>query len=95
MMTQQWILRPQPQEYVVVIPTKYSDHDGWADCVDTFIRVVKQTNKMRIVPVGAIVGPAHLVRGNNAASDRIDSAWLVNHSVDFDTYWTVYYSYNA
>jgi len=45
---------------------------------------------MQIVPVGAIVGPAHLVRENNSASDRIDSVWLVNNHVDSDTYWTVY-----
>jgi len=35
--TQQWILRPQPQEYVVVIPTKYKDPHGSVDCVDGFI----------------------------------------------------------
>jgi len=73
----------------VVIPTKYNDPHGWADCVDGFIQVVEQTDKMHIVPVGAIVGPAHLVR-ENAASDRIDSVWLVNNHVDFDTYQTVY-----
>jgi len=59
--TQQWILLPQPQEYAVVIPTKYKDLHGWADCVDGFIQVVKQTGKMHIVSVGAIVGSAHLV----------------------------------
>jgi len=69
--TQQWILRPQVQEYAVVIPTKYNNPHGWADCVDRFIRVVKQIDMMHIVPVGAIVGQAHLVR-ENAASDRID-----------------------
>jgi len=90
--TEQRILRPQPQEYVVVIPTKYKDPHGRADCVDGFIRVVKQTDKMHIVLVGANVGPAHLVR-ENAASDRIDSVWLVNNHVDLDTYWTVYYTY--
>jgi len=74
----------------VVIPTKYKDPQGWANCVDGFIRVVKQTDKMHIVPVGVIVGPAHLVRENHAASDRIDSVWLVNNHVDLDTYWTVY-----
>jgi len=87
---QQWILRPQPLEYEVVIPTKYKDPHSWADCIDGFIRVVKQTDKMHIEPVGAIVGPAHLVTENNAASDRIDSVWLVNNHVDRDTYWTVY-----
>jgi len=46
---------------MVVIPTKYKDPQGWVDCVDKFIRVVKQTDKMHIVPVGAIVGPTHLV----------------------------------
>jgi len=66
--TQQSILRPQAQEYAVVIPTTFKDLHGWADCVDGFLRVVKQTEKMHIVPVGAIVGPAHFVR-ENAASD--------------------------
>jgi len=87
--TQQWILRRQVQEYAVVIPTKYKDPHGWADCVDGFMQVVKQIDMMHIVPVGAIVGPAHLVR-ENAASDRIDSVWLVNNHVDLNTYWTVY-----
>ena len=87
--TQQWILCPQAQEYAVVIPTKYKDHHGWADCVDGFIRVVKLMNKMHIVPVGAMVGPAHLV-WDNAASGGIDSVWVVNYHVDLDTYWTEY-----
>jgi hypothetical protein len=53
--TKQWILHPQPQEYVVVITTKYKDPHGWEDCIDGFIRGVKQTDKMHIIPVGAIV----------------------------------------
>jgi hypothetical protein len=73
----------------VVIPTKYKDLHGWADCVDGFIRMVKQMIKMHIVLVGAKVGPAHLVRENNT-SGGIDCLWLVNNHVDFDTYWTVY-----
>jgi len=88
-MTQQWVLHPQAQQYAVVIPTKFKDHSGWADCIDGFIRLVKQTNKMHIVSIGAIVRPAHLVQGN-AASGGIDSVWLVNNHVDLDTYWTVY-----
>jgi hypothetical protein len=72
-----------------VIPTKFKDLQDWADCVDRFIRVVKQTNKIHIVPVGAIVRPAHLVQ-ENAALGSIDSVWLVNNHVDSDTYWTVY-----
>jgi hypothetical protein len=79
----------------VVIPAKYKDLHGWADCVDGFIWVVKQTDKMHIVPDAAIVGPAHLVQENNAASDRINTIWLVNNDVNLDTYWTVYYSYNT
>jgi hypothetical protein len=71
--TQQWILCPQPQEYAVVIPKKYKDPHGWADCVDGFIWIVKQTNKIHIVPVEAIVEPAYWVRENDTASDRIDS----------------------
>jgi hypothetical protein len=73
-----------------VIPTQYKDPHGWADCVDGFIRVVKQTDKMHIAPVEAIVEHAHLVRENIAVSDRIDSVSLVTHHVDIDTYWTVY-----
>jgi hypothetical protein len=57
----------------VVVPTKYKDPHGWADCVDGFIRVVKQTDMMHIVPVGAIVEPAHLVRGNAASVTREES----------------------
>jgi len=87
--TQQCILRPQAQAYAVVIPTKFKAHHGWADCVDGFIRVVKQMNTMNIVPVGAIVEPAHFV-SENAASDGIDHIWLVINYVDLDTYWTVY-----
>jgi len=79
---------------VAVISTKYKDLHIWTDCIDGFIRVVKQTDKIHILPVRAIVGPAHLVLENNAASDRIDSVWLVNNHVDLNTYWTVDYSYN-
>jgi len=59
--TQHWILHPQVQEYSVVVPTIYREPHGWADCVDGFIWVVKQTDVILIVPVGAIVGPAHLL----------------------------------
>jgi hypothetical protein len=72
-----------------MIQTKYNDPASWADCVEGFIRVVKQTDKLHIVPVGAIIGPAQLVR-ENAASDRINSVWRRNDNVDLDTYWTVY-----
>jgi hypothetical protein len=50
---------------------------------------VKQTNKVNIVPVGAIVGLEYLVR-ENAALGGMDSVWLVNNHVDSDTYWTLY-----
>ena len=72
----------------MVIPTKYKDPHGWAECVDGFIRIVKQTDKMHIIPVRAIVGPAHLVH-KNTASDRFDSTWLVTMHVDIVTHWTV------
>jgi hypothetical protein len=49
--TQQWVLRPQAQDYAAVIPTKYKHLHGWADCVDGLIWVVKQTNMMHILPV--------------------------------------------
>jgi len=86
---QQWVLRPQAQEYTVVNPTQYKDCHCWADCVNGFIQVVKQTNTMHIVPVGAVEGPAHWAR-ENAAFGTIDSVWLVNNHVNLDTYWTVY-----
>jgi len=88
--TQQWILRPQPQEYAVVIPTKYKDPHGWADCIDWFIWVIKKTDKVHNIPVGAIVGAAHLVQDNNAALDRINNVWLVYNNLDFDISWTLY-----
>ena len=69
----------------MVISTKYKDLHGWAVCVDGFIQVVKQTNQMHIVSVEAILQPAHFVQ-KNAASGGIDSVWLVNTHVDFDTY---------
>jgi hypothetical protein len=56
--TQQWIVHPHAQEFAVVIPTMYKDLHGWADCNVGFIWVVKQTDKMPIVPIRAIVGPA-------------------------------------
>jgi len=72
-----------------VIPTKFKDLHGWADCVDEFIWAVKHTNSMHIVPVGAIVGPAYLAQVN-AALCGIDSVWLVTNHFDLYTYWTVY-----
>jgi len=53
------------------------------------LQVVKLTNTLQLVPLGAIVEPTHSV-SENAASGRIDSAWLVNNHVNLDTYWTVY-----
>jgi hypothetical protein len=73
----------------VVIPIKLKDLDGWADCVDGFTQVVKQTNKMHIVPIGVIGGPANLVR-ENAASGGINRIWLVYNHVGLDMYWTEY-----
>jgi hypothetical protein len=72
-----------------VIPTKYNELHGSADCVDGFIPVVREMNKTDIVPVGEIVRTARLVR-ENAALGGMDSIWLVNNDVDLDTYWTVY-----
>jgi len=45
---------------------------------------------MKILPVEGTVALAHLVR-ENAASDKINSIWLVNIHVDLDTYCTIYY----
>jgi len=87
--TPQWILRLQVQVYALVIPTKYKDQHGWADCADRFSRVVKQNDMIHNVHVRTIVGPAHFWQENNA-SDRIDCVLLVNNHVDLATYWTVY-----
>jgi len=87
--TQQWVLPPQPQEKSVVISTKFNVLYGWAHCVNRFIQVAKQMNTMHIVPIGEIVGPAHLVQ-ENAASGNINSVWLANNPVMLVTYWTVY-----
>ena len=87
-MTQQWVLNPQAQEYSVVIPSNKTDLHGCADWVYRVIRVVKQTKMMQFIPVAAIVEPVHLVH-ENAASDRINSIWLVYNRVDLDIYWTV------
>jgi hypothetical protein len=57
--------------------------------VDGCILIVKQTNKIHIVLFDTFASPAHLVR-EIAASGGMDSVWLVNNHVDFDTYWTVY-----
>jgi hypothetical protein len=88
--TQKCILCPQVPEYEVMIPTICKDPHSRVDCVDKFIQVVNETEMKHIVPVGAIVGPAHFVQ-ENAASSRIDSIWLVNNHVDIDTCWTVNY----
>jgi hypothetical protein len=72
----------------VVNPRKFNVLHGWPECVDGFIRVVKHTNQMDLVPIGGLVGPAIVVR-ENPASGGIDSIWLVNTHVDLDTYWTV------
>jgi hypothetical protein len=65
----------------MVIPTNFKDLYGWADCVYGFIRLVKQTNKMYIIPVGRLAGEAYLVR-ENAASGGINCVWLVKNHVD-------------
>jgi len=83
-----WILCPQAEEYVVVIPTQYNDLLGWAECVVRFIWVGRRTDKKHIVPVGANIGLAQLV-WENPASDRIDRVWLENNHMELDTYWTV------
>ena len=87
--TTQWTLLPQVQAYAVVVATKYNDLHGWVDCVDGLIQVVKQIDMMHIIPVWAIVGPAHLAR-ENATSDRIASIWLVNYHENLNTSCTVY-----
>jgi hypothetical protein len=73
----------------VVIPTKYKDQHGWADCVDRFIQVDKQTDILHTVHVEGIVGPTHFMR-ENAASDKLHSVWLENNQVNLDINSTVY-----
>lgn len=58
---QQLILNPQGQKYVVVIQTQYNNLHPRADNVDEFIGMVKQSNMILIVPVGAIAVLAHWV----------------------------------
>jgi len=87
--TQQWVLPPQVQAYRVVIRTTFNDLPGWAECIDGFIWVVKLTNMMHIVPVGAMIQQAHVLR-RNAAAGSINNRLLVNNHIELDTYWTVY-----
>jgi hypothetical protein len=75
----------------VVIRKKFKDFHFCADVVNLFIRLFKLKNNMHILPIGAIVGPAHLARGNDTAGG-INCIWLVNNHVDLDTYWAVYYA---
>ena len=49
--------------------------------------MVKKTDMMHIVPGGGHVGLACLEQ-QNAASDLIDSIWLVNNYLHVDTNWT-------
>lgn len=85
MRTEQWLLSLQAPEYAVVIPTRDKNVTGWADCVDRFIWIVKQTDLLYIVHVRAIVGPSHLGQ-QNVTSARINSVWLVYNHVNIDTY---------
>jgi len=87
--TQHGKLHHQAQDYAVVTPTNYKGLDGWPDCIDRIIRFVNETDMIHNVPVRATVRPAHLVQAK-AASDRINSLWLVNSHVRIDTYWTVH-----
>jgi hypothetical protein len=59
--TDQWVLRPQVQEYTAVIPTYFENRHGWTDRVGKFIQDFIQTNKIHVVPIGAVVGPVHWV----------------------------------
>ena len=88
-MTQQCVLHPQDQDYVVMIPTQNTDPQCYADSIDKFISVVKLYNTVDILPVNAMVGLAKLV-WENAVSDWINSVWLVNDQVKLDTYQTLY-----
>jgi len=88
--TQQWVFCRHTQEYALVIPRKSKDIHSCADCIDRFIWVVKQMDKMHSVPFWGMVGPAHLV-GGDAATDGTCSVWLANNDVDLDACWTVYW----
>jgi hypothetical protein len=69
------------------VSSKHKDLYGWANCSNSFIWVVKQINKLHLVPIAAIVGLAYLVK-ENAVSDKINSIWLVHNTLDLDIYWT-------
>jgi len=88
MKTHQSVIDPWAYEHVVVIPIEYNNLHGWDDWNDGSNQIIKQTNKIYIVPIRAILGQAQLVQ-YNAALDRIDTFWPVNIYVDIDTYWTV------
>jgi len=62
--TQQWVIHSQAKECVVLIPTKYKDPHGLANCIDEFIIDVKQRDMMNIVPLRGIVEPPHWVQEN-------------------------------
>jgi len=81
-------LRSQAQEYAIVIPTRFEELYGWTDCIDGFSQTVKQTSKIHYVPVRAIVALSNVER-KNAASDTIDTVWLLNNRVDLDIYSSV------
>lgn len=77
----------QDQQYTVVIRRKYHEHQGCADCCDSFIWVVKPSNIIHLVHIGATSVPAYLVQ-ENAASDKKFCVWLINTPVDLDNCWT-------
>jgi hypothetical protein len=55
---------------------KVQNFHGWTDCVDMFIRSVKQTNKMHILQVGAAVRPAQFVRQHRLRMSCKWSYWF-------------------
>jgi len=42
--TQQWVLHPQAQEYMVLTPTPFKELHGWADCVASTTTVASVSN---------------------------------------------------
>jgi hypothetical protein len=59
--TQQRILHPLAQEFAVVIGICDSYLHSRAVCFNGFIQVIKLTDELHIVLVGAIVGPLDVI----------------------------------
>jgi len=58
---QWWILQSQSQEYIAVTPIRWNDLYCCTDCVGGFTLIVKQINKIQLIPIVATLELAHFV----------------------------------